>query len=273
MMSFHDLKKAVILARGLGKRMRAESADTRLSADQAAAADKGVKAMIPIGRPFLDYVVSALADAGFREVCLVIGPEHESLRNHYERESVPVRVKMSFAIQQRPLGTADAVLATEEFANGEAFAVLNSDNYYPSSALRALRMTPPPAIAGFAVSSLLAGNVPPERVTRFGALEVDADGLLRRIVGNPERARASTGGEIYASMNCWSFTPEIFESCRSVEMSARGELELTQAVQRAIDLGTMTFRVVLLREAVLDMSTRGDIAAVARALSTLRVEL
>lgn len=263
----------MILARGLGKRMRAEGSNAHLSADQAAAADKGVKAMIPIGRPFLDYVVSALADAGFSEVCLVIGPEHQSLRNHYEQGSVPVRVKMSFAIQEKALGTADAVLAAEQFANGEAVAVLNSDNFYPSSALRALRMTPPPAIAGFAVSALLAGNVPPERVTRFGALEVDGEGWLRRIVGNPERARASTGGEIYASMNCWSFTPEIFESCRAVEMSARGEVELTQAVQRAIDLGTMGFRVVLLRETVLDMSTRGDIAGVAEALSGVRVEL
>jgi dTDP-glucose pyrophosphorylase len=272
-MSFHDPKKAVILARGLGKRMRAETDDAHLSAEQAAAAAKGVKAMIPIGRPFLDYVVSTLADAGFREVCLVIGPEHETLRDHYERQSVPVRVKMTFAIQRRPLGTADAVLAAEDFAEGDAFVVLNSDNYYPSPALHALRMAAPPAIAGFAVSALLAGNVPPERVSRFGALEVDPEGFLRRIVGNPDRARASTGGEIYASMNCWSFTPEIFESCRAVEMSARGELELTQAVQRAIDSGTMTFRTVLLRETVFDMSTRSDIAAVAQALSAIRVEL
>jgi dTDP-glucose pyrophosphorylase len=272
-MPIHNLQKAVILARGLGKRMRAESSSARLSADQAAAADQGVKAMIPIGRPFLDYVISGLADAGFAEVCLVIGPEHEALRKHYESDSVPVRVRLSFAIQERPLGTADAVLAVEGFAGGDAFAVLNSDNYYPPAALRAFRSIEPSAIAGFAVSGLLAGNVPAERVTRFGALEVDAEGLLRRIVGNPEAAQRSTGGEIYASMNCWSFTPAIFEACRTVEMSARGELELTQAVQRAIDLGTMTFRVLLLRETVLDMSTRGDIASVAELLSTVRVEL
>ena len=69
------------LARGLGKRMR-EQAQTgaRVDAAQAEAADRGVKAMIPIGRPFLDYVLSALADAGYTETCLVIGPEHGAIR-------------------------------------------------------------------------------------------------------------------------------------------------------------------------------------------------
>ena len=55
--------KAVILARGLGKRMRQADEHASLDPKQAAVADQGIKAMIPIGRPFLDYVLSALADA------------------------------------------------------------------------------------------------------------------------------------------------------------------------------------------------------------------
>ena len=72
---------AVILARGLGTRMRREDAAAALGEDQAKVADTGVKAMIPIGRPFLDYVLSGLADAGLSEVCLVIGPEHGAVRD------------------------------------------------------------------------------------------------------------------------------------------------------------------------------------------------
>jgi peptide/nickel transport system permease protein len=53
--------KAVILARGLGKRMRQTDDAASIDASQAAVADRGIKAMIPIGRPFLDYVLSALA--------------------------------------------------------------------------------------------------------------------------------------------------------------------------------------------------------------------
>ena len=79
--------KAVILAGGLGTRMR-DKADrsVKLTGQQAAAADAGLKAMIPIERPFMDYVISALADAGCRRVCLVIGPgrEYNLIRDHYE---------------------------------------------------------------------------------------------------------------------------------------------------------------------------------------------
>lgn len=106
--------KAVILARGLGSRMRRESDEASLTKEQSAAADQGVKAMISFGRPFLDYVISGLADAGYDDICLVIGPEHDIIRDYYE--SIPKsRVKISYAIQEEPLGTANAVLAAEEF--------------------------------------------------------------------------------------------------------------------------------------------------------------
>ena len=130
--------KAVIMARGLGTRMR-KAATARLTAEQAQAADAGVKGMIPIGRPFLDFVISALADAGVTDVCLVIGPEHSRMREYYEREVALTRIRVHFAIQEKPLGTADAVVAAEQFAAGEHVLVLNSDNYYPIHTLRSLR--------------------------------------------------------------------------------------------------------------------------------------
>ena len=70
------MDKVVILARGLGTRMRAGNAEADLDAGQEAVAATGVKALIPIDRPFLDYVLGDLAEAGYRRVCLVIGPEH-----------------------------------------------------------------------------------------------------------------------------------------------------------------------------------------------------
>src|SRR5512136_2698995 len=99
-----ELTKAIILARGLGTRMRRAVGGASLDEAQARAAAAGVKGMIPIGRPFLDFVISALADAGFRDVCLVIGPEHQAVRDHYWRDVPPTRVRVAFAIQDRPLG-------------------------------------------------------------------------------------------------------------------------------------------------------------------------
>lgn len=228
--------------------------------------------MIPIGRPFLDYVLSALADAGFTRVCLVIGPEHQLVKHHYEIESPPTRLTIDFAIQEQPLGTADAVLAAEPFAEGKPFVVLNSDNYYPVAALKALRSTTPPAIIAFARSALIAdGNVPPDRVTRFGALEIDANGYLISITPRPGAAAARDGEEVYASMNCWLFDASIFEACRRVTLSPRGELELPRAVQLAIDTMSIRFKAVRVAEPVLDLSTREDIRTIERKLKGLSV--
>src|SRR5262245_22780521 len=100
-----------------------QRADARAAVDpaQAQAADAGLKAMIPFRRPFLDYVLSALADAGCDEICLVIGPEHDVVRDYYERQHPPERIRLSFAIQTDARGTADAVLSAEAFAQGQPF--------------------------------------------------------------------------------------------------------------------------------------------------------
>ena len=74
--------KAVVFARGLGTRVRAHDETTNLSWQPAAPASAGTKGLINVGRPFLDYVISAFADAGIKEVCLVIGPEHDVFRNY-----------------------------------------------------------------------------------------------------------------------------------------------------------------------------------------------
>ncbi len=89
--------------------------------EQRRIADSGVKGMIPFRRPFLDYVLSALADAGCRQVCLVIGPEHDTVRDYYQRVRVPRRVEIAFAEQRDARGTADAVLSAEAFAGDDPF--------------------------------------------------------------------------------------------------------------------------------------------------------
>ena len=75
------------------------------------------------------------------------------------------------------------------------------------------------------------------------------------------------------SMNLWSFDAGIFEPCRTVALSPRGELELPGAVQHAIDTYGGRFRAIPLQAPVLDLSTRADIAGVAAALASVDVRL
>ncbi len=257
----------MILAAGLGTRMRRGDAGAAPDSAQAAAAALGLKAMVPFGRPFLDYVLSALADAGIREVCIVVGPGPSAIRDHYAA-APPERVRVVFAVQPEPLGTASALLAAEEFAGSDDFLALNSDNYYPVPAIRALVGLGEPGLPVFEREALLAkSNFPRERVERYAVLAVDAKGYLSGIIEKPDAAaRAAAGGAVLLSMNLWRFSPSIFEACRRVARSARGEFELPQAVALAIAEMGARFRAVPCDEGVLDLSTRGDIAAVAQRL-------
>jgi dTDP-glucose pyrophosphorylase len=255
------------MARGLGRRMQTPGA--ALDAAQAAAADAGLKAMIPFGRPFLDHVLTSLADAGISEAALVLGPEHESVREYYR--SVPAsRIRVSFVEQAQPLGTADAVWAARDWAASAPFVVLNADNLYPLDVLKRLSEGTGPALPGFLRDSL---RLPLERIGTFALIETDAAGSLMRIGEKPgvEAVRAA-GPQALVSMNIWRFDDRIFAACRDVPLSSRGERELPQAVGLAVDRG-VRFEVFTASGPVLDLSSRGDIAAVALALKDRPVAL
>lgn len=256
--------KAVLLARGLGRRMRQDDG-CALTASQAAAAAAGAKGMMPIGtRPFLDFVLSALADAGCTDVCLVVSPEHAQLRDYYAGAGRPARLRMHYAIQRLPDGTAHAVLSAEAFAGGDPFFVLNSDNLYPTHVLRALAGLGEPGLPAFERASLIDDSgFPADRVAAFAAIETDSAGYVTRIVEKPGQAYYDHAGpRALVSMNLWRFDARIFDACRDVPVSVRGEYELPEAVALLIARGT-PMKAFVARGAVLDLSRRSDVALVA----------
>ena len=273
MTTSNTVDRGVILARGLGTRMRSEQENTRLDALQSAAADSGMKAMIPFGRPFLDFVLSGLADAGYGRACIVIGPEHSAVREHYARIK-PQRISVEFAIQQKPIGTADAVLTVKEFADGREFVVLNGDNLYPLEVLAALRDLGEPGAVMFDEESLVRNsNIPAERVRSFAYGAVNGENYLSDLVEKPDESHASDlRANSLISMNCWRFSEEIFPACQRVALSSRGEYELPSAVGEAVR-GGMRLRIVRSTEGVLDLSRRADISAVAERLKGIKVRL
>ncbi len=267
-----ELTRAVILARGLGTRMRRDAEGTALSAEQAAAAASGAKAMMPIGRPFLDHVISELADAGITEVCLVIGPEHTAIRDYYDALAT-TRVRVGYAVQAEPLGTANAVAAAEEFAAGHRFAMINGDNFYQAHTIGALAAVPGNALAGYTRHGLLTkGNVPAVRLSAFAMVRA-TEGLLAEIVEKPDaEVVATVGADALISMNCFTFTSAVFDACRAITPSARGEYEIVDAVRWLVARGEPV-RVVTVDDGVLDLSSRADVGPVQRALADHEVRL
>ena len=260
--------KAVILAAGLGTRMQRPDPSIALTPAQSGAADAGMKALIPVPHAFLDYSLGALADAGVTDVCIVVSPRSDAIRAYYSRPGAVTRLRVAFAVQYEPLGSADAVLAAEEFTRGEPFLVVNSDNLYPADALAALRTAPGPAVVAYSRAGLeRSGAIPAERIRAYAVLDVQ-NGMLRRVIEKPDEATfAKIGPDARVSMNSWRLTSEIFRACRDVQPSSRGELELPQAVQYGIDTLGMRFSVVESDAEVLDLSSRVDIPVVERRLA------
>jgi len=224
-----EVNQAVILARGLGSRMRGKADDVGLSPEAAAVADRGVKALVPLnGRPFIDYLLNLLFESGISRTVLVVAPEAAELR---ERalwvESKLQGLDVGFAVQNEPLGTADAVLASEPATGGEPFMVLNGDNLYQSNTLRALRSTSDSnVLAAFDRATLIEkSNIVRERIDKFGVIVPTAEWTLERIIEKPpEPERYEFEGRLWLNMNLLRFSSRIYEACRSIEPDeTRGE--------------------------------------------------
>ena len=276
--------------------MREADPGAQLSEEQQRAADAGLKPMMRLnGRPFLDYVLSALADAGLTEVALVVAPDHEAVRQYYAAIAPPSRIRLDYVVQLEPRGTANALLAAEPWTAGEMFLALNADNLYPAAVLADLARLAGPGLPAFERDDLVrSGNIPADRIKSFALIEVDDDGYLTGIVEKPPVDLPPEGGShetpneatpreatptealvasafrrkdrSLVSMNCWHFDSRMFAACRDVPRSVRGEFELPEAVGLAITRG-VRFRALAARGAVLDLSRRADAAEVERRLT------
>jgi dTDP-glucose pyrophosphorylase len=276
--------RALVLARGLGTRMRSPDPGAVLNEAQQRAAQSGLKALMPIGgRAFLDYVLSALADAGVLQVGVIVAPEHAAIADYYA-DHAPQRVALSLIVQQDALGTANALIAGAPWTSGDPFLAMNADNLYPVAALAALASQDEPAFAAFDAADLVrTSNIPASRIAAFALAGIDEAGYLCGIVEKPARdprpagaagrsgtnsdsAPSALGRRTSVSMNLWRFDSRIFDACASVPRSARGEYELPEAVGVAVRSG-MRIRAVPSAGPVLDLSRRADAADVERRLS------
>ena len=107
-----------------------------------------------------------------------------------------------------------------------------------------------------------------ERIRSFALISARPDGTLDRIIEKPdEQESRSFGADPLISMNAWLLPPEIYDACRAITPSPRGELELQDAVRYSMERLGVQFQVIESREPVLDLSSRGDIPSVTRGLA------
>ncbi len=205
--------KAVLLCAGAGTRLRPLTFARP-------------KHLLPVaGRAVLDWVLCELAEAGVDEAVMVVGRESRHLRE-FVGDGTRWGMTVAYAVQEKPLGLAHALSCARHHLGDERFLMYLGDDLLDRGVVAEFA-------ASFAQSDAHASLLvkPVEDPRAFGVVVME-DGCVTRLVEKPSRPPSDL-----AIVGVYAFGPEIWEGVDSIEPSARGELEITDAIDYMVRVG------------------------------------
>jgi glucose-1-phosphate thymidylyltransferase len=220
--------KALVRAGGAGRRLRPIT-HTR------------AKQLVPVAnRPILFYGLDAIAGAGITEVGIVVGDTAAEVREAVGDGS-PWGVSVTYITQEAPLGLAHAVLTARRFLADDDFVLYLGDNLleqdlgsfvdrFEEDRRKARTPTFDTASLDASCAQILLKSVPDPH--QFGVAELSADGTVKRLVEKPDDPPSSL-----ALVGVYLFDARIHDAVADIKPSARGELEITDAIQWLVDRG------------------------------------
>jgi len=218
--------KGVLLAGGTGSRLYPLTRITN-------------KHLLPVyDRPMIHWAIEALVKAGIADVLLVSGGDHmgDFMRLLGDGRQFGLR-HLSYAVQERPGGIAEALGLAEQFAAAEPVVVMLADNIFE----RSIR----PMVDAFAADPrggrvLLSEVDDPSHLAHLGVAELDGGGQIRRIIEKPADPPTNL-----AVTGLYCYDASVFSVISGLTPSARHELEITEVNNHYASSGSLAHELVV----------------------------
>lgn len=207
------ITRAVTLAAGRGTRMGDLTEDCP-------------KPMLPLeGRPMLAHQIERLEAAGIRDVLVVVGYKGHMVSDYFA-QNPPALAKLSYVEQVQQDGTGSAAKLAREFSGGEPFLMVYGDNLVDPSVYEGM-------LDQAAEAEMVIAVKHTDDPYQGGAVYVEGDQVTKIV----EKAPKGTSTTNWINGGIYVFKPSIFPELDALELSPRGEYELTDAVHAIVDSG------------------------------------
>ncbi len=184
------------------------------------------KHLIPIAnRPVIEHILATLRAAGITNVGIVVGPNTQRTFQDALGDGSRLGVRITYVVQENPRGLAHAVTCAHGFVGDDPFLLYLGDNLLEQG------VNGPVKKFKDSDADAVVALYPVSDPSRFGVAQVDGDRIVK-LVEKPARPVSNL-----AVVGAYVFNAHIFSAISRIRPSARGELEITDAIQRLIDDG------------------------------------